>query len=98
MNCNIVRGSWQQFKGTVTVLWGQATGDPPRVMTGRHLQMVGGLDAACGQAKDEVGRQIDGVHRRSRARSGSKMHSSRQRGGSIFNNITLRLVWQSKPR
>jgi uncharacterized protein YjbJ (UPF0337 family) len=67
MNSNIARGKWQQFKGAVTAQWGSITGDHLRVMAGRHLQMVGGLHAAYGQAKDEVGRQIDGVHRRSRA-------------------------------
>jgi uncharacterized protein YjbJ (UPF0337 family) len=67
MNSSIARGKWQQFKGAVTAQWGHATGDRLREMTGRHLQLVGGLDAACGAARDEVGRQIDNVHRRSRA-------------------------------
>lgn len=67
MNSNIARGKWQQLKGAVTAQWGHVTHDPLRVMAGRHLQMVGGLHAACGQARDEVGRQIDEVHLRSRA-------------------------------
>lgn len=67
MDSNIPRGKWQQFKGAVTAQWGHATGDHLRVMTGRHMQLVGGLHAAYGQAREEVGRQIDGVHRRSGA-------------------------------
>ena len=67
MNSNIVKGKWQQFKGVVSAQWGRVTGDHLLVMTGRHLQRVGGLRAAYGQARDEIGRQIDDVHRRSRA-------------------------------
>ena len=67
MNGNIARGRWQEFKGTLIAQWGHATGDPLRVLTGRHLQLVGALHAECGHAKVEIGRQIDGVHRRSRA-------------------------------
>jgi uncharacterized protein YjbJ (UPF0337 family) len=67
MNSNIARGKWQQLKGAVSARWGHVTGDHLRVITGRHSQMVGGLHAAYGQAKDEIGHQIDGVHRRSRA-------------------------------
>lgn len=67
MNRLIARGTWQQFRGAITAQWGQVTGDHLRVTAGRHLQKMGGMDAACGRALDEVGRQIDGVHRRSDA-------------------------------
>jgi uncharacterized protein YjbJ (UPF0337 family) len=66
MNISIARGKWQQFKGTVTAQWGHVTGDKLCVLTGRHRHMVGTLHAACGQAREDVGRQIDGVLRRSR--------------------------------
>ena len=66
MNGNIARGKWQQIKGALVSQWGRATGDHLLMMTGRHLQLVGGLGVACGQAKADIGRQIDGVQRRSR--------------------------------
>ena len=67
MYAHIVEGRWQQLVGAITVQWGQVTGNPLRVQSGRHLQRVGGLHAACGRVEDEVARQIDGVQRRSRA-------------------------------
>lgn len=67
MNSSIFSGKWQQFTGAVTARWGYVTGDPLRVTTGRHRQMVGGLHAACGQAREDIARQIDAVHRRSGA-------------------------------
>jgi uncharacterized protein YjbJ (UPF0337 family) len=66
MNSNIARAEWQQWKGVATTQWGQLTGNHLSVSTGRHLQLVGRLHAACARSKDEVGRQIDAVLRRSR--------------------------------
>ena len=66
MNGNIARGKWQQLRGTVEAQWGRLTGDPLRVVTGRHWQRVGRLQAAYGEIQNEIGRQIDGVHLRSR--------------------------------
>ena len=65
MNGNIARGRWQELRGTVAARWGRMTGDPLREVAGRHLQMVGRLDAACAQAQAAIGRELDGVQRRS---------------------------------
>lgn len=67
MNCNIARGKWQQLKGKVEVQWGRMTRDQLLVVTGRHLQMVGRLDAAYFAAQADIRRELDGVHQRSRA-------------------------------
>jgi uncharacterized protein YjbJ (UPF0337 family) len=67
MNSDIARGNWQQLKGILTAQWGRVTGDRLRVVTGRHLQLAGRLRVVYGSAKVEIGRQIDGVQRRSRA-------------------------------
>lgn len=90
MNSNIAQGNWQQIKGAVIAQWGRATGDRSRVHAGRHLQMMGAMHAAYGRVKDEVGRQIDRVVRRSSALQQRSNRPARQTNASWREKFVAR--------
>ena len=66
MNRSIANGKWQQFTGALAVRWGALTGDRLRVIHGRHRQMTGGLHVAYGMTQYALGKEMDGIQRRSR--------------------------------
>ena len=66
MNRSIANGKWQQITGALAVRWGALTGDRLRVINGRHRQLTGGLHVAYGMAQDALGREMDGIERRSK--------------------------------
>jgi len=46
MNLSIAKGNWQRLHGALLSVWGTLTGDPLRVVAGRHRQIAGRLHVA----------------------------------------------------
>jgi uncharacterized protein YjbJ (UPF0337 family) len=66
MNHSIAKGHWQRLKGALLAGWGKLTGDPLRVVAGRHQQIAGRLHVAYGVAQRELARQRMAIERRAR--------------------------------
>jgi uncharacterized protein YjbJ (UPF0337 family) len=68
MNLSIAKGNWQRLHGALLSVWGTLTGDPLRVVAGRHRQIAGRLHVAYGIAQRELARQMGTIERRARER------------------------------
>lgn len=68
MNHSIAKGHWQRLQGALLSSWGRLTGDPLRVVAGRHQQIAGRLHVAYGVAQRELARQMVTIERRARVR------------------------------
>jgi uncharacterized protein YjbJ (UPF0337 family) len=68
MNQSIAKGQWERLKGTLLAAWGKLTGDPLRVVAGRHQQIAGRLQVGYGVARRELARQRVTIERRARER------------------------------
>jgi uncharacterized protein YjbJ (UPF0337 family) len=59
MNWEIVKGNWEQTKGTVRQKWGKLTNDDVQVIKGERDKLVGKLRERYGYEKDEAEKQVD---------------------------------------
>lgn len=66
MNRQWFAGGCLQFSGMMNQAWGQLTGDPARVVVGRHDQIVGKTQQAVGIEQQKSDRQLKDFQHRNR--------------------------------
>lgn len=59
MNSDILKGKWNQIKGSAREKWGDLTDDDFARAEGNREQLSGAIQERYGVAKDEAERQID---------------------------------------
>ncbi|MDW7773909.1 MAG: CsbD family protein [Desulfobulbaceae bacterium] len=59
MNADILKGKWQQLKGSVKEQWGKLTDDDLQAVDGREDQLVGKLQERYGYSKEEAQKEYD---------------------------------------
>ncbi len=59
MNWNQVEGNWDTFKGKIREQWGKLTDDQLTQIAGHKDQLVGALQRAYGNSKEETEREVD---------------------------------------
>lgn len=59
MNQDILKGQWNQLKGSVREQWGKLTDDDLDRIQGQSEQLVGKIQERYGIARDEAQRQVD---------------------------------------
>jgi uncharacterized protein YjbJ (UPF0337 family) len=60
MNQDILRGKWEQLKGTVRSKWGKITDDDVTQIAGEREKLVGKIRERYGVAREDAERQVDG--------------------------------------
>ena len=58
MNQDIIKGKWQELKGSVLQKWGKLTHDDLAMIDGDRVKLAGSIQKAYGIQKDEAERQI----------------------------------------
>ncbi|SNT76375.1 CsbD family protein [Paracoccus seriniphilus] len=59
MNWDIVKGKWQQLKGSAQEKWGELTNDDLDQIEGNKDQLAGKLQEKYGWSKEQAEREID---------------------------------------
>jgi uncharacterized protein YjbJ (UPF0337 family) len=59
MNEDILKGKWNQFKGSVKEQWGKLTDDDITQAEGNYDQLVGRIQERYGYNREEAERQVD---------------------------------------
>ena len=59
MNWEIVKGKWEQMKGTVRTKWGKLTDDDLDKISGKREELVGRLRERYGYEKDKAEKEVD---------------------------------------
>lgn len=59
MNKNILKGNWNQIRGSVRDTWGKLTDDELDQIAGRRDKLIGAIQKKYGYAQEEVERQLD---------------------------------------
>lgn len=59
MNSDILKGKWEQMKGSVKTAWGELTDDDLTQIDGDRQKLAGKVQERYGLAKDEAERQVD---------------------------------------
>jgi uncharacterized protein YjbJ (UPF0337 family) len=59
MNRDILKGNWNQLKGTIKEQWGMLTDDDLKVIEGNYDQLVGRVQERYGYSRDEANRHVD---------------------------------------
>ncbi len=59
MNEAILRGKWNQMKGTVKEQWGKLTDDDVTQTEGNYDQLVGKIQERYGYSKERAQREVD---------------------------------------
>ncbi|MCB0335210.1 MAG: CsbD family protein [Bdellovibrionales bacterium] len=58
MDKNVLKGDWKQLKGEIKKKWGKITDDDLQVAEGNRDKLVGKIQAAYGEAKDKIERDL----------------------------------------
>jgi uncharacterized protein YjbJ (UPF0337 family) len=56
---DMVKGNWNQFKGSVREAWGDLTDDELEEIRGERDQLVGKVQAKYGKARMDAEREVD---------------------------------------
>ena len=59
MNSDIIKGKWEQLKGSVQKQWGELTDDEVDQIEGDATKLSGLLQERYGKSKDEAEREVD---------------------------------------
>lgn len=59
MNNDIIKGKWQEIKGSAKEKWGKLTDDDLMEINGSREKLSGKIQKTYGMAKDEVEKQLD---------------------------------------
>lgn len=59
MNEEILKGKWNQMKGTVKEQWGKLTDDDVTRTEGNYDQLVGKIQERYGYSKERAQREVD---------------------------------------
>ncbi len=59
MNRDVLKGNWNQLKGTIKEQWGKLTDDDLKVAEGNYDQLVGRIQERYGYTRDEANRHLD---------------------------------------
>ncbi len=59
MNWDQVKGDWKTFSGKVKQEWGKLTDDDLQQIDGKREELVGRVQKAYGQTKEEVEKGVD---------------------------------------
>lgn len=59
MNSDIIKGKWNQLKGSVQKQWGKLTDDEVDQIQGNATKLAGFLQEHYGKSKEEAEREID---------------------------------------
>ena len=59
MNKDILKGKWNQLKGSIKEKWGQLTDDELDQINGDYDQLVGTIQERYGKEKEEAEREVD---------------------------------------
>lgn len=59
MNSDILKGKWEQTKGSVKKAWGELTDDDLTQIDGDRQKLAGKVQERYGLAKDEAEKQVD---------------------------------------
>ena len=59
MNKEILKGKWNQMKGSIKKKWGQLTDDELDQINGDYDQLVGTVQERYGKEKEEAKREVD---------------------------------------
>lgn len=59
MNEDILKGKWNEMKGSVKEKWGKLTDDDIDQAAGKRDQLIGALQKSYGYSKDEAEREYD---------------------------------------
>lgn len=58
MNEDIIKGKWQEIKGSIQQRWGKITDDDITLINGSREKLAGTIQKNYGLARDEVDRQM----------------------------------------
>lgn len=58
MNENIIKGNWDELRGSIQKQWGRLTDDDLAQIRGERTRLVGSLRKAYGYAEDEAEKQV----------------------------------------
>lgn len=59
MNKEILKGKWNQFKGTVKQKWGELTDDEVDQINGDYDKLVGKIQERYGKEKEEAEKEVN---------------------------------------
>ena len=59
MNNDILKGKWQEMKGTLQARWGALTDDDLTQIAGEREQLIGKLRQRYGMARDQAVKEVD---------------------------------------
>lgn len=59
MNSEILKGKWNELKGSVQEQWGKLTNDDLDQAEGNRDQLIGRIQQRYGMARDEAEREVD---------------------------------------
>ncbi len=59
MNTDILKGKWNELKGTLKAKWGDLTDDDLTEIGGNKDKLIGKIQQKYGRAKDVASREVD---------------------------------------
>ncbi|WP_421781210.1 CsbD family protein [Kiloniella litopenaei] len=67
MNSDIIKGKWNQLKGTVQKEWGELTNDEVDQINGDATKLAGLIQERYGKSREESEREVDEWQKRTGA-------------------------------
>lgn len=93
MNEDILKGKWQQFKGSVQEKWGEITNDELDMINGEREQFIGTLQEKYGYGRERAERELD-TYLNSTIRTSNGAGNGAGREGVMMNEDVLKGKWR----